>query len=339
MPSKLKHRLLRLAKLLAGSAVVAFLLWQATRGEQAQQLLHGEKNWWMFLAAAGCIFCAVVINFFRWWLLVHAAGLSMTIAEALRLGALGHAANFVGPGSVGGDLLKAVLFARSRAGKRSAAVATVLVDRFLGLLTLLALAAVSAGYALAAGLLDEKPVMAGICRTVMAAAAMGWGVAALALLPGPHARFIDHWLRRMPGAGRTLSELFVAVQRMHRHPASLPGAMACSTVSHVLLVLSFVFVGWGLPIVPPGLAESFAAIPLAELAGAVPLFPGGLGATEGALEALYQALGASRGAGLFVALGQRLVNISVGAVAMFYYLAHRRELAPAVAEAGELTDA
>ncbi len=329
-----RQRLIGLLKLLVGSGLIALLLWQAAQGDHVREVLDGKKNWWLFGTAAGFIASAVVINFFRWWLLVRAADLPMSLAEAMRLGALGHAANFVGPGSVGGDLLKAVLFARNHSGRRSAAVATVLADRFLGLLTLLALAAVAGTYAFATGLLESAPMLRGVSATVIGLAIVSWLGAAAAFLPGPHANWLTAWLPKLPLAGPIAKELFVAVQSMHKKPAHLPIAIACSVVSHILLVLSFVAVSYALPTVrTPNLTACFTAIPLAELVGALPLLPGGLGATETALKYLYQALGAGADDGTFVAIGQRLVNISVGLLAVIYYLTQRQTMEPAMEEA------
>ncbi len=57
--------------------------------------------------------------------------------EAFRLGSICFLLSFVSAGSVGGDLFKAVFLARRRPGKRVEAVASVLVDRGVGLYGLL----------------------------------------------------------------------------------------------------------------------------------------------------------------------------------------------------------
>ena len=331
-----RQRLWSLLKLLLGLGLVAVLVWQAMQGERVGELLNGPKNWWLLAASAGFVGLAVILNFVRWWLLVHATGLPMGLAEAMRLGALGHAANFVAPGSVGGDLLKAVLFARNHAGRRSAAVTTVLADRFLGLLTLLTLAAVAAVYATYAGLLDEAPIMLRVGQGVVSLTLITWVAAAAAFLPGPHARWLARWLPKIPVVGHVLGEVFAAVQAMGRKPENLPAAILCSVVSHILLVMSFICVAAALPLQTPDLAANFAAVPLAELAGALPIFPGGLGVTEGTLELLYRAVGADEDAGLFTALGQRLANISIGVLAMLYYLTQREKIHPAMEEAEAL---
>ena len=63
--------------------------------------------------------------------------LPFRIRDAFRLSFLSYLLNFVSVGSVGGDLFKAFFIAREQPGRRTEAVATVVVDRIVGLYGLL----------------------------------------------------------------------------------------------------------------------------------------------------------------------------------------------------------
>ena len=63
--------------------------------------------------------------------------------DAFRLGFLGYLMNFVSLGSVGGDLFKAVFIAHEQPGKRAEAVATVFIDRVVGLYGLFVVATIA----------------------------------------------------------------------------------------------------------------------------------------------------------------------------------------------------
>ena len=76
------------------------------------------------------------MTFVRWYLLVRALQLQFRLVDAFRLGFLGYLFNFVVVGSVGGDLFKAIFIAREQPGRRAEAVATVLVDRIVGVYAL-----------------------------------------------------------------------------------------------------------------------------------------------------------------------------------------------------------
>ena len=60
--------------------------------------------------------------------------------------------NFVAPGSIGGDLFKAIFLAHGQPGRRTEAVATVIADRLLGVTTILVIASIGI---LATGLLER----------------------------------------------------------------------------------------------------------------------------------------------------------------------------------------
>src|SRR5690606_31597337 len=100
-------------------------------------------DWPLLAGALACIAAAVWLGFVRWYLLVQATGLPFTLGDAVRLGSLGFALNFVGPGGVGGDVFKGIALAREHHRRRSEAVATVIADRAVGLLSLLAVASLA----------------------------------------------------------------------------------------------------------------------------------------------------------------------------------------------------
>jgi uncharacterized protein (TIRG00374 family) len=82
------------------------------------------------------------LSFVRWHLLIRAQGIDIRLVDTLRLGALGFALIFVSPGAIGGDFFKAMFLAHGQPGRRTEAVATVVADRIIGLLTMMLLASV-----------------------------------------------------------------------------------------------------------------------------------------------------------------------------------------------------
>src|SRR5690606_15351070 len=79
-------------------------------------------------------------NFIRWYLLVRGLDLTFHLRDAFRLGSLGFMLNQVMPGSVGGDLFRAAFLAHEQPGRRTEAVASVFIDRFVGLVAMLLVA-------------------------------------------------------------------------------------------------------------------------------------------------------------------------------------------------------
>ena len=84
-----------------------------------------------------------MITFARWHQLVRAQGLTFSLRDAVRLGFIGNVFNLVIPGAVGGDVIKAAFLCRMQPDKKPQAVASMVLDRILGLLGLFLLAGVA----------------------------------------------------------------------------------------------------------------------------------------------------------------------------------------------------
>src|SRR5262249_54885324 len=86
-----------------------------------------------FLAIAILLYAsAVVTTFLRWFLLVRALDLPLSLRNAMRYGLIGLFFSSFLPGSVGGDIIKGAVLARGQS-RRTAAFATVLMDRGIAL--------------------------------------------------------------------------------------------------------------------------------------------------------------------------------------------------------------
>ena len=91
------------------------------------------------LIAAVFVFPIVfLITSFRWWLLLRALEIPMTLARTFVINMVGAFYNTFMPGSTGGDLLKAY-YASKLTTHRTRAVMSVIIDRVLGLLALVIL--------------------------------------------------------------------------------------------------------------------------------------------------------------------------------------------------------
>src|SRR5215203_4233425 len=149
MHSHTRRRILTAVKLLLAVAILVYLVFT---GRDAFAKLSAQTINWPILAGA-LVFTLLMaaLSFLRWHILIRALGIDARLMDSMRLGSLGFALNFVSPGSIGGDFFKAIFLAHGHPGRRPEAIATVVADRVMGLLTMLLLA--SAGI-LAAGLLN-----------------------------------------------------------------------------------------------------------------------------------------------------------------------------------------
>lgn len=330
------HVLVRAAKLALAVGIIALLAYQLRGQGVFQRLLDEPKRWDRLAVAQLLVLAAMTLNYVRWWVLVRALELQFTLRDAFRLGTMGLLLNQVSPGSVGGDLFKAVFIAREQPAKRTEAVASVVIDRMVGLYAMLLVA--SAGYLAGGGGDKFSPLVHGLARTVLTLAvvgAVGIGLFLTSALTGARVRTV---FGRAPRIGGTLIRLLAAadVYRLRRRYLFL--AILVSCVTHTLFVIAIWTAGRGLPIDAPGLATTFVVGPLSLAAGAIPVAPSGLGTFEGAMEGLYRGVGARRGDGLLAAITYRVMTYVMAAVGAVYYIAARRTVADVLHEAEEMVD-
>ncbi|MCY2995061.1 MAG: lysylphosphatidylglycerol synthase transmembrane domain-containing protein [Planctomycetota bacterium] len=315
-------------------AIIAYLLYQVDQHHpgQFQRLWHQPKNWPLLSVGFGLVFISVGFSFLRWWVLVRALGLSFRLTEAVRLSFLGYLLSFIAPGSVGGDLFKAVFIARQQPGRRTEAVATVLLDRVIGIYVLFV---VASGTILLSGISRSRTGMAvkAVCDFTLLVTAIST-VAALLMLFVP----FQNWrlfvrLCRLPKVGPVLGRLASALHVYRRNLRAVVLALALSLVVHAVFPVSLYLVAQSFYTHPPTITEHFVIVPLSLSVGAIPT-PGGLGTFELAMDQLYKLLAPETNAeGIIVALTYRLMTLVIAAIGVIYYVTSRREVQSLLEEA------
>ena len=278
----------------------------------------------LFLAGAG-------LCFFRWYLLVRSQELPFRQVDAVRLGFISLFFSAFLPGSIGGDLVKAGLLAREQA-RRTIAVATIIVDRVVGLYGLLLLASlVGIVFWNEAGAVVDSNGQTPLRWIVRFVWLVTLGITlvgtVLVLMPMRG----EAWMRRLervPRLGHVLVEL-VHSARMYRHRGRyVLVATGLAVIGHIGFVLSFYFAARAVPKPIPTFEQHWLIVPVGMVVESVPLTPGGIGVGEAAYEYLYRVVGGSSGQfdgkGVSARIAQRVVNYAVALVGLGFYIPLRR---------------
>lgn len=331
----LKRLIANLVKFGVSLGIIAYLVADARNNEAFAQLANQPKHWGLLgLAALACL-GAVMLTFVRWHVLVRALGLPFSLRDAFRLGFLGYLLNFVSFGSVGGDLFKAVFIARQLPGRRPEAVATVVLDRVIGLYMLFVMASVASLLTGQWNAADETVRV--ICRATLLCTAIGAMGMLILLVPGFTFGSFSAILARLPRVGPVFGKLLGAIRIYRSRLGMLWLSAALSTVVHSLSTLSIYLVARGLPGEYPSLADHFVIVPLAMVTGVLPLPVNGLGALEMVITFLYEhvpvGVSIGEGHGFIVAIGYRAVTILIAMIGVCYYLSSRAEVATVLREA------
>jgi uncharacterized membrane protein YbhN (UPF0104 family) len=293
------------------------------------------------LLAVAVYLVAILITFYRWYVLVRAQDLPFTVAAAMRLGLIGFYLSTFLPGSVGGDIIKAAFIAKAQR-RRTVAVATVLVDRFIGLCGLFWLVALVGSVAWLGGFMhDVTKDGTGIkdLQTITLAA-LGATVGSFAVwfiagfLAETRAESFARGLERVPKIGKSLAELWRALYMYRRRGQSVAAALLMSVVGHVGFVLAFYFSAQTLTPVDkiPSLAAHFLLVPVGMAIAAGFPAPGGVGGSEFGFGMLYQLAGYPAANGVLGSLVQRVITWTLGLIGYLVYLRMKPSLQPLAKE-------
>lgn len=289
-----------------------------TKRDQLREVFERRVDPWLMGAAFVLYVAALVGTFVRWYVLVRALDLPFRLRDALRLGFIGNVFNLVIPGAVGGDLIKGAFLVREQS-RKTQAVASMVIDRLMGLLGLFVLASIG-GAAAWQGSGKEARLL-----VMMAWAACAAGVVGLAVIfsPGLY-RPILRAMSSRPKLEAMVQEL-ARLAALYRSSLTKVGlALAMAVASHALFVASFYLVDRALFPVVPSLADHFVATPLALFSTAVPLPFGALGVSEHVTEYLFDQVGHPGGA--VAMLGYRVIIYAAGLLSVVVYLANARQV-------------
>ena len=329
-PAKLFVKLLQWGILLA---IVGYLVRDIYRNKSFTEIWNGPKQWHLLAAALLVTFVAVLMTIVRWFWLLRAHDLPLSMRDALRLGFLGYLLNFISLGAVGGDLFKAILTSRKCHARRAEAVATVIIDRLIGLYVIFVIATAAM---LATGVwrADADHTLELLCRATFVCTGLGTLAIILLLMPDLDGGKILRLMAGLPKIGPTLERLINAILVYRSRKGVMVASLGITIVAQSLFVLAYFLVAAGLLSERPSLLAHFTIVPLTTIAGIVPLPANGLGAIELLVDYLYKHVTPvvdgftlpNKNLGVLVSLGNRIVMLAVALVGVCYYLAARREV-------------
>lgn len=269
--------------------------------DQIRDVLDRRPDVSALVLGGASYLAGLMLSYFRWFLLVRAVGLPIRYRDAVRLGFIAAFFNFVIPGAIFGNVVKAAFLAREHPERRPTAIASVVVDFFCGLLGLFLIA--SAAGSIAATRLNPKLWTLGAFA----------GLASIATAAALIASF----------RGRRRKKVDLSAYR--GHAGLVLGAVVLGMGTHSLNVLAFrdaglAVLGSGVP----DLVDHFLIVPLVLFTTAVPIPFGAIGISEQASSGLFGLLN-YRG-GTIAMLAFRLFTIVGATIGAIFYLLNARQV-------------
>lgn len=260
-----------LVRVVVAVGLTALLLWQSDPSA-VWAAARGADLRFILLA---CVLVAVdrVLMAYRWLTLLAPLdpGRRPPLGTIMRIFFV---STFVGtflPASVGGDAVRA--YGLSKEGVHGVdAVASVLMDRLLGVVSILIVAI--AGAMLARDLIDIRSLFPALAVLTLACAA------ALTIVFSPRAAVaVAAVLVLLPRGRETGTRLVTAIQRYARLHVPMANVLLCSIVVQILRVLQTYCLGLALGLAVP-LGVYFALVPIILLIVLMPITINGIGTTQ-----------------------------------------------------------
>ncbi len=344
MKSKRIHTVLILAKLALAAGLLAWVVSQVhlhdytdpASGDARPGVLtaFGSLHWGLALLGLMGFGVSLILTGVRFWLLLRAVEIRISLGQSIRLTFLGQFYNMIVPGTIGGDVVKAWHVSR-HCGRVAPVLVTVATDRLIGLGEFVLLSLISVATCLGLGLASWDDIHVGAIATFIAAGICSGGIC---LLLSPKLRGLLHLetLYRRTSLAHHFDAAGDSATKLASHPGILLAAWGMSAIGHLCFLGGIAIIGIGLGLDVPWWSY-FIYLPLIQVLAAVPLTPGSVGVMEELYIRSFATAGAAASVVLPMALLARIIPM-LWALPGLWVVMTGTKLPPAAELVAELHD-
>jgi len=321
----MKKKLLTALQFLLAAGLIGFFVFQMHKKGQlttfASALQTSASNWPLLCAGVLLFSVCLAICNWRWKILLAAQGIQMTFRKTMMLYFVGQFFSSFMPGATSGDLFKAFYIAKESGTQKTEAVATVFIDRIIGLMSLILLTSIITLLRLDFFLSTPQTKGVMIFNVILL----------IGLICGMAVVFGQNIFEKIPlfrkleektALGKIISKLYKAFQICVKSPAVLAKTVGLSMLNHVVFVFCAVFIGKSIGINVPAL-DYLTVFPIINAVAAIPITPGGLGTRDAAAVFMLGLLGVAEPLALSISILVYLATLfwsCVGGVVYLFYI-------------------
>lgn len=285
--NKLKKALSTSIKVLIA---VGLIYWLSTSGKFDWEMLSGVLVSPYSFVLLGLVGLNLLLNSYRWHLLLHSFSVKQSFYESFKLGLVGIFFNYAMPGGVGGDLVKGYYIVKSNPDKRTASATSILLDRLVGIASMAVMALVA--ILLSGDLLQKDWRLQSIGLSLSALVS---GLVVFVFLSRSKRIFSyiekNSFLNKLNVKGVPLKVLS-AFKEVSHQPSLLFKTLVLSVLSQTCLIFVVYLASVLILQVPIDLKTVYFAVPLGMIVSAAPIAPAGIGVGQVALYSFFSMMGA-----------------------------------------------
>lgn len=261
----------------------------------------------------------ILINNYRWQLLMAAQGLHAKVKETFPLSLIGMFFNYAMPGGVGGDVVKGYYLIQDRPNSKGAAIISIFMDRMIGFFIMIMTAAIALIWKWET--VVQSDALKSLAFGVMALAAVFVTFFALALSRRFQSyRLVRFAFDKLP-LGKKIEAVYVRLHTFRQHTPTLWYAFLISFVGQFGTIVAVSMIGSWVGVTELSLGDYMFLVPLGTVATAIPISPAGIGVGQAAFYFLFNsALGYKSPLGPIAITALQVSSFIWGLVGAIFYL-------------------
>ena len=298
------------------SVALLFYLFKKIDVDKMMSILR-EANFFYLLAALFLVFTIYFFILIRWNIVIRYLGIKVSFKSVVRCFLIGSFFNLLLPTSTGGDVVKAIELFRDTSEKTKV-VASVLLDRFFGLVAL-------AIVAIIAFILAYKIAYDEFLLVAIGIVSFGTAFGITFLFNERLYSFVCQIFNKLPMIKDKMMELHYAIVLIKEKKQAVFLTIGISCFVQILLAITFYLTAKGLH-QDVGLIYCIIFVPLICVASSFPSI-GGLGVRDVSSVYLFSKVGVAAATAASMSLINFLFMVIVGLIGAIVYvcsLSHRR---------------
>jgi glycosyltransferase 2 family protein len=319
---KLKNILIYILKLVLALGIIAYLI--KTEKIDFRSIYNARENYKLIVLAFFFILGAIIINFYRWALLLKGQEIIISAKNIISLSFIGLFFTTILPGAVGGDLIKSVYVAKKSPSKRTASVLTVLLDRIIGVTVLIIIGCI--GVFINFEMFKNNAALRTLGSMMILILLGMFFVTILGLSRRVHkSKRVKKLISIIPFSS-IIFKIHDAFHAYRKNLRYLVYAFFISFITHILNITAFYCAVRALGFDTLDIKTLFFIVPIGLITTAIPLAPAGLGIGQAAFLKLFEwSLGYPSTIGADAITIVQVLSITIFSAGAYFYLAYKKK--------------